>query len=110
MYIHQRKGWPDFFWDEARVSGMLADARHLQGRLLERMETLGFQLREEATFQALMQVVSGPAGRHRRRTGKSDGVAASLSFAMSAFGDEAQAGLKKEYHRASSVTSRQGVK
>ncbi len=57
MYIHQRKGWPDFFWDEARVSGRLADARHLQGRLLGRMETLGFQWREEATLQALTQDV-----------------------------------------------------
>jgi len=57
MYIHQRDEWPDFFWDEARVSGILADARHLQGRLLGRMETLGFQWREEATLQTLTQDV-----------------------------------------------------
>jgi hypothetical protein len=35
----------------------LADTRHLQGRLLGRMEALGFALREEATLQSLTQDV-----------------------------------------------------
>jgi Fic family protein len=53
MYIHERKDWPEFRWDEARIAVLLAEARHLQGRLLGRMEALGFQLREEATLQTL---------------------------------------------------------
>jgi Fic family protein len=57
MYIHERKEWPDFTWNQARLSGLLADVRHLQGRLLGRMEALGFGLREEATLQTLTQDV-----------------------------------------------------
>jgi Fic family protein len=57
MYIHERKDWPEFKWDEAKLLPLLADVRHLQGRLLGRMETLGFALREEATLQTLTQDV-----------------------------------------------------
>src|SRR5262245_61699487 len=57
MYIHQHKEWPEFNWDQARLAALLAGVRHLQGRLLGRMEGLGFQLREEATLQTLTQDV-----------------------------------------------------
>jgi Fic family protein len=57
MYIHERKDWPEFKWDEARLSPLLAEVRHWQGRLLGRMEAMGFQLREEATLQTLTQDV-----------------------------------------------------
>ncbi len=43
--------------DQGRVGGRLADVRHWQGRLLGRMESLGFQLREVATLQTLTQDV-----------------------------------------------------
>jgi Fic family protein len=57
MYIHERKEWPDFHWDQARLAGLLADVRHLQGRLLGQMEVLGFGLRQDATLQTLTQDV-----------------------------------------------------
>jgi Fic family protein len=57
MYIHERKEWPDFKWEQVKLAALLADVRHLQGRLLGRMESLGFQLREEATLQTLTQDV-----------------------------------------------------
>ena len=57
MYIHECREWPNFTWDQTRVTGLLADTRHLQGRLLGRMEALGFELREEATLQSLTQDV-----------------------------------------------------
>ena len=57
MYIHKRKDWPEFEWNQAALAGLLADVRHLQGRLLGRMEALGFPLREEATLQTLTQDV-----------------------------------------------------
>jgi len=57
MYIHERKEWPEFHWDEARLTGLLAEVRHQQGRLLGRMEALGFGLRAEATLQTLTQDV-----------------------------------------------------
>ena len=57
MSIHERKEWPEFTWEQARLAALLAEVRHLQGRLLGRMEGLGFQLREEATLQSLTQDV-----------------------------------------------------
>src|SRR5437763_13666068 len=57
MYIHERKEWPEFKWEQGKLAALLADVRHLQGRLLGRMEGLGFQLREEATLQTLTQDV-----------------------------------------------------
>ena len=47
-YIHELKGWPDFRWDNERISARLVDVRHRQGRLIGRMEGLGFQFRAEA--------------------------------------------------------------
>lgn len=53
MYIHESKNWPSFTFNQAELSALLADVRHLQGKLLGRMEALGFNLREEATLQTL---------------------------------------------------------
>lgn len=52
-YIHELPEWPKLFWDEAKLSTLLADVRHRQGRLLGRMEGLGFQLRSEAKLSTL---------------------------------------------------------
>ena len=57
MYIHERKEWPNFFWDQKKVATLLADTRYFQGRLLGRMEVLGFRWCEEATLQSLTQDV-----------------------------------------------------
>jgi Fic family protein len=56
-YIHQLEGWPAFRWDERRLAETLADVRHQQGRMLGRMESLGFKLREEASLQTLTEEV-----------------------------------------------------
>lgn len=56
-YIHDLKTWPKFTWDAAKIAPMLADVRHRQGRLVGRMEGLGFALRAEATLQTLTQDV-----------------------------------------------------
>lgn len=52
-YIHQRDDWPEFRWDEAALAARLAAVRHRQGRLLGRMEGLGFDLRNEAMLRTL---------------------------------------------------------
>jgi Fic family protein len=57
MYIYELHEWPGFRWEQARLAGPLAEARYLQGRLLGRMEGLGFQLREAATLQTLTEDV-----------------------------------------------------
>jgi Fic family protein len=53
MYIHQEKQWPDFTWDATAFSELLGTVRHKQGRIVGRMEGLGFSLREEAVLQTL---------------------------------------------------------
>jgi len=53
MWIHEHKNWPDFTWDAKELAGKLADVRHRQGRLLGRMEGLGFDLRREASLNTL---------------------------------------------------------
>lgn len=53
VYIHELGDWPDFRWDSGRLEQPLADVRHQQGRLLGRMEGIGFRLREEAVLDTL---------------------------------------------------------
>ena len=52
-YIHETGGWPGFLWDGERLAGLLAGVRHRQGLLLGRMESLGFDLRAEASLSIL---------------------------------------------------------
>src|SRR5229473_4163131 len=52
-YIHGQPDWPKFRWNREAVSKRLADVRHQQGRLLGRMEGLGFTLQQEAVLQTL---------------------------------------------------------
>ena len=56
-YIYIAADWPHFRWDVGVVSHKLADLRHRQGRLLGRMESLGFSLQKDAELQALTQDV-----------------------------------------------------
>jgi Fic family protein len=56
-YIHERPGWPALTWNSERVSQRLVDVRHRQGRLIGRMEGLGFQLRTEAVLDTLTEDV-----------------------------------------------------
>lgn len=53
MYIHELQDWPRFHWNRERLAEPLADTRHRQGRLIGRMEALGFKLRQEAVLQTL---------------------------------------------------------
>jgi Fic family protein len=52
-YIHEHLEWPRLQWDDARLLPLLAEIRHRQGRLLGRMEGLGFRLRAEANLTTL---------------------------------------------------------
>ncbi len=57
VYIWELPDWPRFHWDQERLAKVLAQARHEQGRLLGRMEALGFPLRAEAVLRTLTQDV-----------------------------------------------------
>lgn len=53
IYIYQLPHWPRFVWDQEKISPLVAGLRSRQGRLLGRMEALGFQLKAEANLQTL---------------------------------------------------------
>jgi Fic family protein len=55
--IHEQKDWPQFRWDQAAIVAPLAEARHRQGRLIGRMQALGFPLRDEAVLYTLTEDV-----------------------------------------------------
>lgn len=56
-YNHLRKEWPGFSWSDGNLIAPLARVRNMQGRLLGKLEGLGFQLRNEATLETLTQDV-----------------------------------------------------
>lgn len=48
MYIYQNTDWSHFKWDNNALIKLLSDVRNLQGRIIAKMGTLGFELRNEA--------------------------------------------------------------
>src|SRR5882672_7579235 len=52
-YIHERSEWPKFHWAQDQLAPIVASIRHRQGRLLGRMEGLGFALQKEAELESL---------------------------------------------------------
>lgn len=52
-YIHQKENWPDFTWRSDEFVNLLSEARNQQGRLIGKMESLGFELRDEALLETL---------------------------------------------------------
>ncbi len=56
-YIHNQEDWPRFHWNRDSLAERLATVRHEQGRLLGRMENLGFKLRQEAVLRTLTEDV-----------------------------------------------------
>ncbi len=53
QYIHQHPQWPHFVWQADILLPVLAGVRHRQGRLMGRMEGLGFRFRSEASLGSL---------------------------------------------------------
>jgi Fic family protein len=56
-FIYERPEWPNLRWKNEQLADQLALVRHRQGRLVGRMEALGFSLRAEATLRALTEEV-----------------------------------------------------
>ncbi len=53
MFIWEQPNWPVWQFEEGTLAMSLANVRHAQGRLLGRMQALGFALRDQATLAAL---------------------------------------------------------
>ena len=54
-YIYQQPEWPHFTWQPAQLEVLLGQVRHQQGRVLGRMASLGFALRDEAMLRTLTE-------------------------------------------------------
>jgi Fic family protein len=52
-YIYQLSDWPNFTWNPEVILAPLGTVRHLQGQLLGKMSTLGFDLQKEAEMETL---------------------------------------------------------
>lgn len=52
-YIHEKEHWTNFVWDNKSVLHKLGEARNEQGRLLGKMESIGFNLQNEAVLNTL---------------------------------------------------------
>jgi Fic family protein len=53
IYIHQLRDWPHFTWNNAELLVTLGTVRNLQGRLIGKMGSLGFDLRKEAMLETM---------------------------------------------------------
>ena len=57
MYLWGKSDWPTLSWDEKSLTRLLAEVSREQGRLLGKMEALGFELRSEAHLRTLTEDV-----------------------------------------------------
>lgn len=53
MFIYQKKEWPNFKWNSKKLNLKIGEVRNLQGRLVGKMENIGFDLRNEANLTTL---------------------------------------------------------
>ena len=53
MYIYQQNDWPEFTWNNNAIVELLGKVRNLQGKIVGKMESLGFNLRKEAELETL---------------------------------------------------------
>ena len=53
MWIYEHQNWPNWTWDTEVLVSRLADIRYRQGRLLGRMDGLGFEIKQEACLGML---------------------------------------------------------
>jgi Fic family protein len=52
-YIHQNENWPSFTWDATALQTLLGEVRNRQGKLMGKMEAMGFALQEQALLNTL---------------------------------------------------------
>jgi Fic family protein len=53
MFIYQQNNWPEFTWNNEEIIPLLGRVRNMQGRLMGKMQSLGFDLINEAILITL---------------------------------------------------------
>lgn len=57
MYLHQSKDWPNFTLETEKIVPILLRIRHQQGRLIGRMDSIGFSFQQDAVIETVTQDV-----------------------------------------------------
>ena len=57
MYLHERENWAEFTWDDRVITPLVGNARFAQGKLLGRLEDVGFDLSCEIEVDSLSDEV-----------------------------------------------------
>ena len=52
-YIYQSAQWPHFTWNDLEINLILGKVRHLQGKIVGQMATIGFSEKEETSLTNL---------------------------------------------------------
>lgn len=58
MYIHEQKNWPDFIWNNDELFDIITKVSFKQGTLLGKMQSLGFDFRQEALLNNLTEEIT----------------------------------------------------
>ncbi|MBP3346502.1 MAG: Fic family protein [Alphaproteobacteria bacterium] len=58
MYIHKQKNWPDFIWKNNELFDLITKVSFKQGALLGKMQSLGFDFRQEALLNNLTEEIT----------------------------------------------------
>ena len=53
IYIYQKEGWPNFYWDKEIIAPLLLNVRYIQGQLIGKMSVFGFDLKNETHLSTI---------------------------------------------------------
>ena len=57
VFIYEHSDWPNFRWADSKLISLLSEVRNLQGRIIGKMNALGFDLQNQANLEILTQDV-----------------------------------------------------
>ena len=52
-YIYDNKNWTDFHWQDAEINAVFGEVRHMQGKIIGQMNSIGFSTKEEISLTAI---------------------------------------------------------
>lgn len=58
MYIYELQDWPHFAWNQEKISNSLSEVSFLQGNILGKMQTLGFNFQQEAILKNMTDEIT----------------------------------------------------
>jgi Fic family protein len=62
MFIYQQADWPNFTWDTSNLMNLVSEVRNLQGIMVGKLSSLGFETKDSATIEAMsLEIVKSNA-------------------------------------------------